>query len=908
MLNTNDDPFQIRIQCERTKNKDRAFWKAYCDRDGDGEQLMTADDLEHDTIVATNKCKPVNNMKSLWELNCGKGKETRQCGVDLVNAQAVNNPNPEPFPIIAQCIKRLTPTRTRWSYTCDHNQNGLQDSSHSMITIVGREKFDKIEFNCGSYDNCLGCQNKHLKSFVVNKETENPGSIIYECVETIWGGKWGAEKAKYRYACDNNQNGIIDDGDKIKEVIVKRNSKGKCERGKFEMRCTAPTTTTPTSTSTTTLTTTAPPVTEKCYNCFNLGTEDGNSFESLIVNINPEPLSPTLTCIGPENEKEPEDLPDNQGRFKVQAHCDLNGNGLIDDGELTRELVGKKRDETFCGKVSPAAWEIDCGFAACPVDACSISDVLSVPSLYTWSDTIPIVAECLGQNADNKNSHDWRFFCDDNQNGVFDEGEKSEMSDLHKENDCTSHQTQLICGKSESGQCSPFPAFSCTTEDVLTEPNTDWYAKNEVNKNINWENTFVYRDNGYEGNIQAHCSEIINVDHEMWTLYCDDNNNGLLDKDEKSIQTVVKHELKVAKTNSTWTCAFDDLRHDASFICGDYEPTLRDILTSEEDFTSRGLTKKALKQCGFKYMGPRYYGAPRANEFDKETGVCIDEGMQNAFWETKTAGNPIIGGAGFIQQSLGRDYPYPIAIEEGYSNKKNPDKNPELERYYDEAMSNLYNHYIPCYKEMDKLGGNIIQYTQMYSLSKGERLFGWESQNIIDISNEAYLFYMRDFIDGLFYDISPIQTQEYWRQWDYNQMKKIHQHTENLWADYSDLKPNFITNSGATFAIYRGGATQIMSYEGQVGAVPEWTNTTYYKEDPITANTFWAHTKTNDVNAAHFMYGNLNYQQMAMMNSVTNGQVAALEEHFPGVHYFDRALELFKDPYHIFLFYVKQNL
>ena len=43
-----------------------------------------------------------------------------------------------------------------------------------------------------------------MTGFVTNEETENPGSIIYECVETLWG----TGKARYRYACDNNSNGI----------------------------------------------------------------------------------------------------------------------------------------------------------------------------------------------------------------------------------------------------------------------------------------------------------------------------------------------------------------------------------------------------------------------------------------------------------------------------------------------------------------------------------------------------------------------------------------------------------------------------------------------------------------------------------------------------------------------------
>ena len=262
-------------------------------------------------------------------------------------------------------------------------------------------------------------------------------------------------------------------------------------------------------------------------------------------------------------------------------------------------------------------------------------------------------------------------------------------------------------------------------------------------------------------------------------------------------------------------------------------------------------------------MGPRYYGSPTQHEYDKETGECTDEGMQNAYWETRTAGNPIIGGTGFIQQGLGRDYPFPIAFNYGYGNKNNPDKNPELERFYDQEMSQLYSHYIPCYKEMDKLGGNIIQYTQMYSLSKGERIFGWESKNLIDIANEAYLFYMRGYMDGLFYDISPIQDEIFWRQWDYSRMKEIHAHTNNLWADYSDLEPTFITNSGSVWVMFKGGATMSMGFEGQLGSVGAWTNTTWYQTDPITANTLWSNTNKREPDAAHFIYGNMNYQQKA---------------------------------------------
>ena len=797
-------------------------------------------------------------MSSLWEINCGTGVQTRQCGVDLTEAADIRNENAEPLPVLAECSKVLSPTKAQWKYTCDRNQNGVADEDElTKLIVVNQNKFHDIDFNCGTHDDCFGCTDEELAGFVTNKETENPGSIIYECVETLWG----TEKARYRYACDNNLNGIIDEGDQIKEYIVKQSDSG-CTRNQIIMNCKTSATTA--STTTNTVTTTMPELlTDKCYNCFNLGTQDGSAFNTLLANLNPEPHAPTLSCLGVEDENENEDLPENTGRFLVGVHCDLNNDGVVDEGEKTMTLTGKKRSQTYCGAVSPGSWEIDCGYAACSSDACSVADVLTAPTLFSWDENIPIGAECLGQNVDKNSENDFRFYCDENNNGVFDEGEKNVINGVHRNKDCGSHETGLICGKSPTGQCSPFPAFSCKTEDVLTSPNTDWYDLNTGNKNVNWENLFVFRQNGYDGNIAAECSEIINEKNEMWTLWCDDNNNGILDVDEKTIQTKVTHQKTVGKTDSTWTCAFEELRYKNNFVCGDFEPTLRDVLTTEEDFTSRGIEPKALKQCGFKYMGPRYYGAPQSNEYDKETGVCTDEGMQNAYWETRTAGNPIVGGAGFIQQGLGRDYPYALAYNYGYANKKKPEKAPELERFYDEAMSQLYNHYIPCYKEMDKLGGNIIQYTQMYSLSKGERLFGWDTRNLLDISNEAYLFYMRGYIDGLFYDISPIQEQMFWRQWDYTRMNEIHTHTSNLWADYSDLDPTFMTNSGDVDAFFRGGATLTMGYEGQLGVLPSWTNTTYYKKDPITANTLWAQSNAHGADAAHFIYGNQNYQQKA---------------------------------------------
>ena len=203
------------MECDRSKNGKKAFWTAYCDSNGNGQY----DETEVSQRVITNRCNPVNNLNSLWEINCGTGVQTRQCGVDLTEAAAIRNGNAEPLPVLAECAKVLSTKKTRWKFTCDRNQNGVADEDEvSQLIVVNQKRFHNVDFNCGTYDDCFGCTDEELTGFVTNKETENPGSIIYECVETLWG----TGKARYRYACDNNLNGVIDDGDKVSEYIVKQ--------------------------------------------------------------------------------------------------------------------------------------------------------------------------------------------------------------------------------------------------------------------------------------------------------------------------------------------------------------------------------------------------------------------------------------------------------------------------------------------------------------------------------------------------------------------------------------------------------------------------------------------------------------------------------------------------------------
>ena len=97
--------------------------------------------------------------------------------------------------------------------------------------------------------------------------------------------------------------------------------------------------------------------------------------------------------------------------------------------------------------------------------------------------------------------------------------------------------------------------------------------------------------------------------------------------------------------------------------------------------------------------------------------------------------------------------------------------------------------YVPCYEHMlNNVGGTSYQYNQMYSLSKGERLFGWDTRNLINITQETYLFHLIDAdITGFFYDISPIDALPFWAQWDLKRMREIQNFTHKIFRIDSKL-------------------------------------------------------------------------------------------------------------------------
>ena len=66
------------------------------------------------------------------------------------------------------------------------------------------------------------------------------------------------------------------------------------------------------------------------------------------------------------------------------------------------------------------------------------------------------------------------------------------------------------------------------------------------------------------------------------------------------------------------------------------------------------------------------------------------------------------------------------------------------------------------------------------------------------------------------------------------------------------------------------------------------------------ANTLQAHkdgSKPNAITTSSFRYGNKNYRQIAMMNSVTKRQAEAWEEANPNVPWIERVFELYKNTY-----------
>ena len=85
---------------------------------------------------------------------------------------------------------------------------------------------------------------------------------------------------------------------------------------------------------------------EKCYGCLQIGgppDADGNNvpIESLITNINANPVPVLLRCVGPENP-DWEDVYNGNGRAILDAFCDYNENGIPEEGELHRQLIIKE--------------------------------------------------------------------------------------------------------------------------------------------------------------------------------------------------------------------------------------------------------------------------------------------------------------------------------------------------------------------------------------------------------------------------------------------------------------------------------------------------------------------------------------------------------------------------------------
>merc|ERR1711935_1170427 len=203
------------------------FWTVCCDKDGNGEY----NEGELISSVLTKSCKAVNNAESLWEINCGSGKETRQCGVALSDASAIRNSNSKPLPVLAECIKVVSAKKMRWKYTCDRNENGIADDDEpSKLVLVNKKKFHNVDFDCGTEDTCFDCKKSTLKSFV---NTANKDAIITECVET----NWSKGKATYTFGCDANGNGKLDEDENSKDVIVTVNSDGECTRKVFDFEC-----------------------------------------------------------------------------------------------------------------------------------------------------------------------------------------------------------------------------------------------------------------------------------------------------------------------------------------------------------------------------------------------------------------------------------------------------------------------------------------------------------------------------------------------------------------------------------------------------------------------------------------------------------------------------------------------
>ena len=88
------------------------------------------------------------------------------------------------------------------------------------------------------------------------------------------------------------------------------------------------------------------PHSDGCFGCLQIGGppgEDGVNvpIESLITNINTDPLPVLLRCVGPENPDE-EDVFNGNGRAILDAYCDRNKDGVPQEDEYIRELLIKE--------------------------------------------------------------------------------------------------------------------------------------------------------------------------------------------------------------------------------------------------------------------------------------------------------------------------------------------------------------------------------------------------------------------------------------------------------------------------------------------------------------------------------------------------------------------------------------
>ena len=81
----------------------------------------------------------------------------------------------------------------------------------------------------------------------------------------------------------------------------------------------------------------------------------------------------------------------------------------------------------------------------------------------------------------------------------------------------------------------------------------------------------------------------------------------------------------------------------------------------------------------------------------------------------------------------------------------------------------------------------------MNSHVKGERLFGWNTMNLMNFVQESYVFHLINIKNhvGFFYDISPIDSKLFWKRWDLRRMGAINEFTDKLWRDHRIERTGF---------------------------------------------------------------------------------------------------------------------